>query len=178
MGTNKTMKRLRLSYSLLNAWHWGKKEQALNTYLHIPTEINPAMQRGIDFDDNVQAAIQSMGVFPREIGGFKLKSPEAQKRIEVEYSDKFDLVAVLDVWDNPVIYETKCSSAKDAGEYADDFQIPFYFLTLKKKNIEASKAWIFAYNWAKKQYTTALIWNSERSVKIAEDKVNKYGEEI
>ena len=172
------MNKLRLSYSLLNAWEWGKKEEAIKLYLHLPTEVTLAMKRGIKFDEDVQASVNSMGIFPSEIGGWKLKNPTAQRRIEVPYNDKFDLVSVTDVWDEPVVYETKCSSSKDAGEYAYDFQIPFYFLTLKLKGIEVNKAWIFAYNWSKKSYTTSLIWYSDRIVKIAEDKIDKYGDEI
>lgn len=176
------MKKLRLSYSLLNEWERacmsGDFDKVINTYLHLSTTPTPAMKRGIEFDDDVRLAVETSQVLPSEIGSIKLTSPKAQARFEVSYNDMFDLVSVLDVWDSGTIYETKCSSVHDAGDYASDFQIPFYFLTLTRASKPVDKAWILAYNWSNKTYTSALIWYNTRMVTEAQNLVEKYGPEI
>ncbi len=173
--------KLRLSYSLLQAFKSGNMERVINTYLRIPVEISPQMQRGIDFDLATRMYIRDYKRLPPELGGRKLISPVSDQKdlkFVVEYSEDINLSFELDTYDNPTIYEFKCSSAKDSSTWSNTGQLDFYFLGTELVGMPVKKAELFRFDPITKRFDSSLIWKVPRRLNRAEEQIKKYGYQI
>ena len=61
------MKRLRVSYSLLDAWSRGQPDLAIDTYFHISKPRSAAMEYGIKFHEDMAEHIDKYSQFPRGV---------------------------------------------------------------------------------------------------------------
>lgn len=122
--------KLRISYSLLNLWEHGRREDAMKLYLHVedkePTE---AMKRGMMFDRMVKEIVMKESRLPDELGVIPLTGDViANQKIITPFAD-FDLSAELDIRAGNDIIEIKCSEIMDSSDYANTLQVPFYLFT-------------------------------------------------
>jgi hypothetical protein len=182
------MTKIRLSYSLLNAWKWGRREEAINLYLRIPTVFTPEQQKRIDlgsnFDKYVEDFVNKNKKLPPELGGLELEHPLPKMRLTLPYNEMFDLVGELDVWAKPMGIEVKCSATKDSVEYSETEQISMYFLLFdlweeeKKSEKIMDGFYLYRFDPSHKTYDRSLVWRSKRRTDEARAMIDKMGPEI
>ena len=180
------MKKVRLSYSLLDKWMRGQKEEALNLYLHLSTFTNKAIERGREFDKMCEEYIIKNKALPNELGGETLINPMVKVKTILPYNEMFDLSYEMDMVDSPYIYEFKCSQAQSSAEFADTLQIPFYFMVSQIAEDEPSVklfenivgAWIYRFDPIYKTYDTTYIWKSESKILQVIKAIDTHGPEI
>lgn len=170
-----SMNKIRLSYSLLSYWKQGRHEDVFDTYLRLNTHTTPAMKRGIEFDEMVKVYAKTYKSLPPELGGVKLTNPQPALKIVQPYNDMFDLSAEIDVYDSPTIYEIKNSTARDSGDYANDFQVSMYFLLCDLAGLESRSAVIFRYDPTKKEFDTSIVHKSDRRLKDIKNIIDECG---
>lgn len=174
---------LRLSYSLLNCWKNGGREEAIDLYLRIPKVPTFKMKRGTSFDKYVEDFVNEHKMFPPQLGSRKLENPECKHRLTViRYTDKFDLVGEADVIDGPDLFEIKCGDTRDSAEYLGDGQINFYFFlgALSKGDAfsQLKRGWLYRYDPTFDKFDTSVLLNSESAVQKTENMIEKYGNQI
>jgi hypothetical protein len=176
----KNNNRLRLSYTLLNLWRQGRFDDALIYYFKMARVVSPAMEAGLKFDEYLNNYILEHDSYPIEWGGDKLTEPQVQVKWEYEYSEHFDLVGVLDAWDGTTIYENKTGSSKDSADYANDFQIPIYFILAKAKGVAIDKAIIKHYNQhlSENQFDQSIVYNTPKEIERGRNFIETIGGEI
>lgn len=157
----------------------GNKDDAVAMYLRIPTETTPAMKRGIDFDRHVEEFVKKNKMLPPELGGkIVFTNPVTKLTLTGEYNEQFDIKGEFDIYDDPVIAEVKCSSVRDSGDYAEDFQVSLYFLLAELCKKNADRAWILRYDPTRRLYDSSLIWKSQRRIEQVKKIIDEHGPEI
>ncbi len=158
--------KLRTSYTLLNLWRRGQYTQAIEYYLRLRQITSQAIEEGTMYDQYATEWVDLYKKLPEEWGGDELISPQSQVKIEVSYNDMADLVAVLDILDEKVLWENKTGDSKDSADYATDFQIPIYFVACELKGIPVDYAIINHYNQmlpiSNSNPDRTKIWNTEK----------------
>lgn len=177
------MSKIRLSFSLMSAIKYGRRDDVVRQYLRIYTEPNENMKRGLDFDRMVEAEVDATKKFPKEFNSLQLTAPVCKLQATVSYDERFDIKGELDIWDLPVIYEVKNSITKDSAEYSDTGQLDIYFLLseLVPKDhplSKADRAWLYRFDPIHHTYDTSLIWKSQRRIQAARDMVENYGPQV
>lgn len=170
--------RLRLSYSLIASWMRGRREETINTYLHIDNVVTAAMKRGTEFDKYVKEYCQTKRSLPPELGGGALDNPQPGFQTTVQYNELFDLKAEFDVLDSPIIYEIKNSANRDSGDFLEDLQVSFYFLISDLSNIKVDRAWLMRFDPVHRTYDRAMAWKSRRRVNEAREAIEIHGPAI
>jgi hypothetical protein len=154
------MNKLRVSYSLLNAWKKGKIEEAVNLYLHKQKDTTPQQQYGLDFEDKVCKRAEDTTILTVGKTNFQLFKPEFQKELTVSYSDLVDIKGRFDIFDKKVLYELK-TGIKTSAEYSNEKQVPLYFFICKLAQIPVNQAFILRYDQYNNKDDFTLIWNND-----------------
>lgn len=172
------MSKLRLSYSLVSTWMKGKKDEAIELYLHMNDKETIAMRRGRDFDRYVEEVASVEKCLPAELGGKQLTNPCCKYTLVVPIDERMDLKVEMDIWDEPTIIEIKNSVARDSADFSNDLQLSFYFLAAELSNIKAEKAELYRFDPTTHKYDMSIVWKSHRRLQEAVDAINQYGPEI
>ncbi len=152
-------------------WNQGRLDDVLNFYLRKFRPPTHAMEMGKEWDKRVNEEIQINKRLIPEFGNIKLNNPKAQLKLEVPYSDRWTLVGVLDIYDDPIIYEIKTGKV-DVFAYSNDFQIPMYFLLTDLSGLRSEKAYILHRDFRHQKEERALIWKTPRQISRIEDMIN------
>lgn len=149
------MKKLRLSYTLLNLWQMGKVDEAISYYFKLERVPTEAMEQGIVIDRLIKKTIENEKKLPDFMGGVKLLNPKPQLKIEIEYNEYFDLVGVIDCYDEGKVFEFK-TGKMTSMDYLKSYQTKLYAYLLTKKNYEVKEIIVIRFNqkenisdWAK-----------------------------
>lgn len=128
--------KLRVSYTLLELWRQGKVDEAVASYLSLETKTSLSIEKGKEEHKRLEKEIKSgeRKLFDR----FELKKPESELKIVIPYNDFADLVGVLDIYDNPILYEIKTGKTS-SSEYLSSYQLSIYSLLLKKTGRDLEK---------------------------------------
>ena len=169
--------KLRVSYTLLTLVRRGQWEDAVNFYLHRNPITSQAMEEGIMYDKEITEWVDLYKKLPDEFGGDTLLNPQPQEKIVVSFNEMCDLVIVPDIIDTPILWENK-TGVKDSADYANDFQIPMYFLGLDLAKIRVDRAIINHYNQHTDTLDRTLVWKSPQEIERAKNFINTLAPEI
>lgn len=161
------MNKLRLSYSLLNAWKRKDFDRIGDLYLHTEKTPTEAQRRGLDFDKMVEEYATQHGTLPPELGSIELDSPTPKVRGVIPYDEKVDISYEMDILCTNYIVEIKCSEGYDSADFSTTLQIPMYFLVCHLSNIVVDHAWVYRYDPLHNTYDRTKIYNSDRKIKEA-----------
>lgn len=170
---------IRLSYSLLDLWKRGRKEEAIKLYLHVEDrEPTPAMKRGIEFDRFVKETVDTEGRLPKELGGATLdRDVHTSEKVVVPFKG-FDLSAEYDIRAGSDIIELKCSEVMDSAEYLTTLQLPFYLFTAHLTGIKPNRGMIYRYDPVHRLYDISIMYPNDRVYQEVSDEIDTHGREI
>ncbi len=169
--------RLRLSYSLLNLWTTGRHEDAIKLYLHQPLPQTRAMKFGKKFHEKVAFAINTHKRMVVGNSKFEFKNPQTELKLIVPFNEKWDLSGTLDCLDEDTLYEFK-SGETSSVDYANDYQVYFYFLLCELAKIPVEEAFLIHYNQFIKRADWVLVWNGEGQKEEARNYIESLAPEI
>ena len=152
------MKKLRLSYSLLNRWGMGDIDGAVQTYFHMDTTPTPQMIEGRKLHEEIAKHIDDNKSFPSWFFDFELKKPETEKEVITSYNEMFDLKCIIDLLDLPLLFEFKTGVTDSLGWSRTD-QIPLYFLICELAGIDVSSAFLIRHNQYAKNSDFCVVHN-------------------
>lgn len=157
-----TMKKIRLSYSLINAFERNDIQGMVDMYFHVNRLGTPAMESGRKYHEGIAKSILDTQTLP-EYMNFKadFKDPKTEFEIVVPYNEICDLKGVLDCLDEPILYEFK-TGVSDSLEWARTNQLPLYFLLCELKGIKVDMAYIIRHNQHINETDFAIIHNSQK----------------
>ena len=170
--------KLRASYSLLSAWRKGQIDNAINSYLHLPTITSQAMDEGTKWDLKVQEFVKANKQLPPEFLGLPLNNPLCQVEQKVNYNELCYLKGIFDIYDSPILYEIKTGSSKDSGDYTVDFQVSMYLLMCDMLKLPIDRAMIIHYDQHTGKTDSSLIWKSDQELKRARNFIDTLVPEI
>lgn len=171
------MGKLRVSFSLLDAWSRGDTQLAIDTYFHVGGPKNKAMEYGIEFHDRIAKHIDKYNQFPDDFFSYPLMIPEAEKKVVANYNELFDISAVFDCIDSPNLFEFK-TGVQPATTWARKDQLPLYFLVAELEGIPIEKAYLIHYNQHSNEKDYVVVWNTPDKVERARNIVDSYAPEI
>lgn len=171
------MSKLRLSFSLLNAWSKGHIDEAVAMYLHLPYKETEAMKQGKEYHEKWGAEITETGTVKIGKTHFNFTNPQIEHGIIVPYNDRWDLKAVYDCLDDDILYEFKTGTT-DTMQYARSYQIPFYFLVAKLSNIPVKYAVLMHYNQHNNKGGFMLLHNGDEMIAKAQNLIDTLAPEI
>lgn len=149
------MTKLRLSYSILNLWARGLKDEAVNTIFNLEKKPTEAMTQGQAVDKLINDMVVNKNKLPPFFNNLKLKNPKSQYKIKLDYKN-FTLVGVLDCYDEGTIYEFKTGKIP-SNVYAQGYQVAYYgFLT--SKILPVSRIIVLRYNQFFNQSDATLVF--------------------
>jgi len=169
--------KLRLSYSLLNAWSRGRVDEAISLYLREDLPSSPALKYGKDFHKKVQKIIDEKKELNIVKTKLKFKKPETEKVIIINYSDRLDLKVIIDCLDTPFIYDWK-TGVVNSLEYSNSYQFPLYFLACKMSGIDIERGFIVHYNQYEKKTDFTILWNGQTQIERATNYIESLAPEI
>ena len=169
--------RLRLSYSLLSQWASGNIDEAVALYLHKPMPSSQAMDDGKKYHEAWEASIKETKQVTIGKTQIKFADPRSELPVIVSYNDRWDIKAVFDCLDEPILYEFKTGKT-DIMTYARSYQLPLYFLVAQLAGIEIVQARLIRHNQHNGETELMVIWNDEQMVEKARNYIDTLGPEI
>ena len=169
--------KLRLSYSLLNAWSRGNVDEAVSLYLREGLISSPALKYGKDFHKKVEKIINKKKEITLAGTNFKFEKPETEKVIIINYSDHWDLKVIIDCLDENTIYDWK-TGVVNSLEYSNSYQFPLYFLACKMSGIDIERGFMVHYNQYEKKTDFTIIWNGQTQIERATNYIESLAPEI
>ena len=172
-----SLKKLRLSYSLISLWERGDIQGAVDTYFHIDRGSNEAMDNGKKVHKEIEEHINTHNSFPNWFFNYDLNIPETEKEVIVSYNELFDIKGVFDCLDvlNRTLFEFKTGNS-DSLEWARTWQIPIYFLIAEIDKIDIDKAILIRNNGTESDF--CVIHNSQRLRDEARNVIDSTGYNI
>lgn len=151
--------KLRVSYSLLNAWEKGKTDDAVALYCHLPSMVNKAMLDGRAIHEEVSRLLKDNKT-PKWMNNIKFKNPKSELKMIVPYNELFDISAIFDILDEPLLYEIK-TGGTSSMDWLGEMQIPMYFLVAEIAKIKIDSAHLIHYNQKTNETDLAIYHNSK-----------------
>ena len=140
-------------------------------------EISDAMQQGKNIHQDISNIVNKDKKLPDWAGKFKLNNPQSEIKLKVPYNELFDISAVIDLLDKPDFYEFKTGKTA-ITDWANDFQIPLYFLTLKLAQIDVRRAYLIHLNQYSHISDFIVVHNSIKAIEEAKNIIDTLGPEI
>ena len=162
--------KIKVSYTILNAWSQGKYEDAIKYLYKIDVVQTPQMKAGSEWHKKWETEIQATGKLPELFGGKQLIKPSPEQYIKVDVNEWLILSGKIDCYDKPTIYEFK-TGRQTSEDIVRSKQVGVYGVlsTLNKQYVD--RAEIYCYN----QY----LQNDNKSMsivhitdKVLEDSLN------
>jgi len=161
---------------LLNAWEKGLIDQAVSIYCHLPGITNQAMIDGKNIHEEVSKLLKE-NKKPKWMENIKFKNPKSEIKIIIPYNELFDLSAIFDILDEPLLYEIKTGET-NSMDWLREMQIPFYFLVAKIAKIPLISAHLVHYNQKTDQTDFAIYHNSKFVCDTARNWIDTLAPEI
>lgn len=135
------MKYLRTSFSMLNTWSMGRKDDVIKMLKREPIEITKAMEVGKRYHKLFEQEVIKTKRMPKEFGGKELQNPRTEVKIEKWLDEWLQLVGVIDLIDEHKIYDYKVGNTPSQA-YANSMQLPVYGVLYE----QAKEGYILHYN--------------------------------
>jgi len=171
-------KKLRVSFSLLQAWEKGLYDQCALMYQHLETPTNQGMKDGLYQHKIWEAEINKNKKLKIGKTEFIFKEPICELKKYVPYNEYFDLSVVFDCIDEPILYEWKSGSSTNSMEYATKEQIPMYFLACELMQIPIKYALVVHYNQLLGESDITVVHNTIHKRELAKNYVDTFASEI
>lgn len=152
------MKKLRISYSLLDTWQRGG--DVVSMYFHLDREPTEQMADGKLIHEGLAEYIKENKKFPEWFFNYELKNPEPEKEVVVSYNELFDLKCIIDLLDGPLLFEYK-TGITDSLAWSRTDQIPLYFLACELADIKVDSAFLVHHNQYTKKSDFTVVHNSK-----------------
>jgi hypothetical protein len=136
--------RLKVSYSILNAWAQGRYEDAIKYILRLEVVRIPAMIEGEKYHKSWESEIIRTKRLPAIFGAKQLINPQPEQYIKVDVNDWLVLSGKIDCYDKPTIYEFK-TGRQNSEEIAGSMQVGVYGVlsTLNKQYVDRAEIYCF-----------------------------------
>ena len=121
-----TPQKIKVSYTILNAWAQGRYEDAIKYFFRLDVIQTPAMLEGQKYHKAWEEEIKKTKKLPEVFGAKQLINPSPEQYIKVNINDWLILSGKIDCYDKPTIYEFKTgiqtsedvARSKQPGVYA------------------------------------------------------------
>jgi hypothetical protein len=167
------MNKLRLSYTLLHLWELGKTDEAIRYYLKLERYESEAMKRGKSEHKRFEQEIMKNKKLTFDKTTFTFDNPEVEKKVVVNYKNRYDIVSVFDCVDRHALFEWK-TGRTPIGNYTKAMQVPLYFLVAAMAEIPLNLAYIVKTDICQ----VDIVHNNTRLVQEAENYVETLAPEI
>lgn len=172
------MSKLRISWTLLDLWRRGRVDDAVSYYLGLEQKKTKEMSFGIEEHKKNEDIVKTLKKLSDSFGGLRLKNPEPEIKIELPYNEIADLVGVIDVYDEGVIYELKTGKIPSVS-YLSSPQLSIYSYLLSKSNKPVEKIVIIHYDgkttdWAFKWFYPSLLNEAENFIDALTPEIYKF----
>lgn len=139
-----TPQKIKVSYSILNAWASGKYEDAIKYFFRLPVPASPAMIEGRDYHKRWEEEITKNKKLPDIFGSKQLINPQPEQYIKVDISDWLILSGKIDCYDKPTIYEFK-TGRQTSQDIVRSKQVGVYgvLATLNKQYVDRAEIYCF-----------------------------------
>ncbi len=165
-----TPNKIKVSYSILNAWAEGKYEDAIKYFFKLDVIKTPQMLEGQRYHKTWENEILKTKKLPELFGAKQLINPSPEQYIKVDVNDWLILSGKIDCYDKPTIYEFK--TGKQNSEDIVRSKQPGVYAVLSTLNKQyADRAEIYCYNQYLKNdnKTMSIVYLSD---KVLEDALN------
>lgn len=169
--------KLRLSYSLLQTWQRGDVDRAVQMYFRMDSPTTRQLEEGKEMHKEISSHIELHRRLPDYMPQIPLSNPLPEKEVIVSYNELFDLKAIFDCLDGDTLHEYK-SGVSTSSDYANQDQIPFYFLVDGMTSQSLKKAYLIHHNQYTKKNDFVLVWKSDRLLERARNLIDSMGPEI
>lgn len=162
--------RFRASYTVLDLWASGNWERAIKEYFKIEKFVTPAMVDGRKLHEKWAEYIKTNNALPLEFGGKKLNgaTPLVEQKRVVKLASWCDLVYVMDLFDEPTIYDWK--TGKQSSEvYANSKQMPVYAMGATIDGFLVERAEIHHYDQFLKKSDMSIIHITDKALEEAQN---------
>ena len=159
------------SYSILNAWKQGQREEALKSYFNIPRPVTPQMIAGRKFHKQWQKETEATGKLPRIFGDKQLNNPKCEQKYVIDLTGRLSwltLVGVLDTETETEIFDYK-SGISSSSQYANNEQIYMYALMKYLLGDPKQMGVVFHYNQYIKKVDVSYAWFTKARLKKVSD---------
>lgn len=171
-------KRLRASFSLLQAWEKNDIDGAISLYKHEKTFTNAGMDLGRKWHKKWEAEINKNKSVTIGKTTFEFKNPKCEFKKYVPYADYCDLSVVLDCIDGLNLYEWKTGASTGSLEYATKEQIPIYFLACELLKLPVKTAYVVHYNQEIKEADITIVHNTPFKRALARNYIDSLAPEL
>lgn len=169
------MSRIRLSYSILNAWSRGDYENALNMYFRKPTPTTPAMELGKKYHCEWENYIIKNQRIPKIFGHDKLNNPQPEVKIEKDLNDWLQIVGVIDLYEPDTLTGRDWKSGTtEVNQYANGYQHKFYQILIPKMQ----QFYYHSFNPYNNEVSTAKIYLTNNTLQDGVEWVVTFASEI
>lgn len=174
--------KMRLSYSFLSAWYRGDIDNAIAIYFHnagkYSEDEEQRMEDGRILHEQVERTINATGMLPDWLSRIPLGRGRAEVKVTPEYDENFTLSGVFDYLDeeNGIIYDWKFGTTSSL-EWANTWQIPFYFLICERAGIPVKTARVVRHNQYEKKTDWCVVHNCSSAIDLAINVIETIGGE-
>lgn len=147
----------RASFSILNLWANGRKEDAIKSYFKLPRFVTKEMEDGINYHRQWSDEIKRTSALPKVFGGLPIGKFETEIKHVIPITDWCDFVFVPDLVHVSVLTDFKTGTGA-TGEYLDSQQLPVYALMLAKEGVIVDRGVIRKYNQYEKKVEVGFVW--------------------
>ncbi len=137
--------KIKVSYSILNAWAQGKYEDAIKYFFKLEVVKSPQMIAGQKYHKEWEEEIKKTKKLPEVFGSKQLVNPLPEQYIKVDINDWLILSGKIDCYDKPTIYEFK-TGRQTSEDIARSKQVGVYGVLSTLNKQYADRAEIYCFN--------------------------------
>lgn len=169
--------KFRASYSVISTWAGGNWDLAVGMYFKLKKFTTPQMAAGKDLHKEWEKEVKKNKALPEIFGGKKLNNPKAEFKTVVQLEPWLDLVGVIDVLDEPTIYEFK--SGKTSSEiHANSIQTGVYGVLATFADVVVDRAEIHHYDQYKKTTDMSIVYLTDKYLNEAHNWLVTFASEM
>ena len=172
-----TKNKLRVSFSLLDAWSRGEHERAIANYLHKDYPSTPQMDEGKKWHEENAKQIAENKMTLKEFGSLKFKKPSVELELEAPYNELFIVKGTIDTLDGEDLWEYK-TGKRSATSYLSSMQLSFYAMLCTLRELPIKRLNVMKYNQYEDKWSWAFKWYSPLVVDEARNFVDSLTPEI
>lgn len=162
--------RIKVSYTILNAWASGKYEDAIKYFFRLDVTQTPAMKEGQEYHKRWENEIQATKKLPEVFGSKQLISPSPEQYIKVDVNNWLVLSGKIDCYDKPTIYEFK-TGRQTSEDIARSKQPGVYAVlsTLNKQYVDRAEIYCFNQHVKNDNKSMSIVYLTDQ---VLEDSLN------
>lgn len=169
--------KFRASYSVISTWASGNWDMAVGMYFKLKKFQTEAMAAGAEIHKEWEAEIKKTKALPKVFGGKALNNPKPEFKTVVELEPWLDLVGVIDVLDEPTVYEFK--TGKTSSEiHANSIQTGVYGVLATYAGIYVDKTEIYHFDQYKNKTDMSVVYLTDKYLNDAHNWIISFASEM